>query len=203
MNTFIKNSYVVIPNVIGEELTSFLFEYLKNKREVYEYLNNIQFISPFNTIFGFKNDQQIPNTYAQYGDIALDILLPFIKEKIEKEVRSELVENYTYARLYKRYDTLVKHKDRISCEVSGTMALGGDTWSIYLKNKKRKTIKVDLNPGDILLYKGCDVEHWRDPFEGTLCAQVFLHYNERNNETVNTKFDGRAMLGIPHETKNI
>jgi len=99
MNTFIKNSYVVIPNVIGEELTSFLFE--------------------------------------------------------------------------------------------------------YLKNKKRKTIKVDLNPGDILLYKGCDVEHWRDPFEGTLCAQVFLHYNERNNETVNTKFDGRAMLGIPHETKNI
>ena len=201
MNTFIKNNYTVIPNVIGKELTSFLFEYLKNKREAYEYLNNIQFISPFNTIFGFKNDEQIPNTYAQYGDIALDMLLPFIKEKVEKEVRSELVENYTYARLYKRYDTLVKHKDRISCEISGTMMLGGDQWPIFLKNKK--TIKVDLNPGDLLLYKGCKLEHWRDPFEGMLCAQVFLHYNVKTDETAKTKFDGRAMLGIPHETKNI
>jgi hypothetical protein len=201
MNTFIKNNYAVIPNVIGKELTSFLFEYLKNKREAYEYLNNIQFISPFNTIFGFKNDEQIPNTYAQYGDIALDMLLPFIKEKVEKEVRSELVENYTYARLYKRYDTLVKHKDRISCEISGTMMLGGDQWPIFLKNKK--TIKVDLNPGDLLLYKGCKLEHWRDPFEGMLCAQVFLHYNVKTDETAKTKFDGRAMLGIPHETKNI
>jgi hypothetical protein len=201
MNTFIKNNYAVIPNVIGKELTSFLFEYLKNKREVYEYLNNIQFISPFNKIFGFKNDEQIPNTYAQYGDIALDMLLPFIKEKVEKEVRSKLVENYTYARLYKRYDTLVKHKDRISCEISGTIMLGGDQWPIFLKNKK--TIKVDLNPGDLLLYKGCKLEHWRDPFEGMLCAQVFLHYNVKTDETAKTKFDGRAMLGIPHETKNI
>jgi hypothetical protein len=190
MNTFIKNNYAVIPNVIGKELTSFLFEYLKNKREAYEYLNNIQFISPFNTIFGFKNDEQIPNTYAQYGDIALDMLLPFIKEKVEKEVRSELVENYTYARLYKRYDTLVKHKDRISCEISGTMMLGGDQWPIFLKNKK--TIKVDLNPGDLLLYKGCKLEHWRDPFEGMLCAQVFLHYNVKTDETAKTKFDGMS-----------
>ena len=129
------------------------------------------------------------------------MLLPFIKEKVEKEVRSKLVENYTYARLYKRYDTLVKHKDRISCEISGTIMLGGDQWPIFLKNKK--TIKVDLNPGDLLLYKGCKLEHWRDPFEGMLCAQVFLHYNVKTDETAKTKFDGRAMLGIPHETKNI
>ena len=79
--------------------------------------------------------------------------------------------------------------------------LGGDQWPIFLKNKK--TIKVDLNPGDLLLYKGCKLEHWRDPFEGMLCAQVFLHYNVKTDETAKTKFDGRAMLGIPHETKNI
>ena len=203
MNTFIKNSYVIIPNIIGKELAKFLFEYIKHRREAFEYLNNIKFISPFNPIYGTMRDKQIPNTYAHYGDMALDNLLPFIKDKMEKIVKLKLIENYTYVRLYKRYDTLVKHKDRESCEISGTMALGGDPWSIYLKNKKRKTIKVDLNPGDILIYRGCDLEHWRDPFEGTLCAQVFLHYNKQNEETEKTKFDGRAMLGIPHETKNI
>ena len=27
-------------------------------------------------------------------------------------------------------------------------------------------IKVDLKPGDMLLYSGCELEHWRDPFPG-------------------------------------
>jgi len=26
--------------------------------------------------------------------------------------------------------------------------------------------KVLLNSGDMLIYRGCDLEHWRDPFEG-------------------------------------
>lgn len=203
MNTFTKNSYAVVKSIIGKELTTFLFNYLKQRREAFEYLHNIKYISPFSTIYGTMTDDQIPNTYAHYGDMALDNLLPHIKKKMEKEVSLKLTENYTYARLYKRYDTLVKHVDRKSCEISGTMALGGDPWSIFLKNKNKKTIQVDLEPGDILIYKGCDLEHWRDPFEGTLCAQLFLHYNETNEETEKVKFDGRAMLGIPYETKDV
>jgi len=201
MNTFTKNSFQIIPNIIGKELNNFLFEYLKHRKEVFKYLNNIKYISPFNLTYGTMKDAQIPNTYAHYGDMTLDNLLPHIKNKIEKEINLKLVENYTYARLYKKYDTLVKHIDRNSCEISGTLRLGGEPWAFYLKNKKRKTIKVDLNLGDILIYKGCELEHWRDPFEGTLCAQVFLHYNQLNEETKKLKFDGRAMLGVPFETK--
>ena len=201
MNMFTKNSYVVVPKIIGKELTTFLYTYFKNRREVYSYLNNIKFISPFNTSYGTFSDDQIPNTYTHYGDMALDNLLPHVKKKIENIIKVKLIENYTYGRIYKRYDTLVKHTDRKSCEVSGTMMLGGESWPIFLKDKQKKTIKVDLKPGDMLLYKGCELEHWRDPFEGSLCAQVFIHYNERNEETNKTKFDGRGFLGIPQEAK--
>ena len=59
-----------------------------------------------------------------------------------------------------------------------------------------KGIKFDLKPGDILLYSGCELEHWRNEFKGNDCAQVFLHYNEKKGKNTN-KFDGRPMLGLP------
>jgi hypothetical protein len=37
---------------------------------------------------------------------------------------------------------------------------------------------VDLEPGDMLIYSGCDLEHWREEFKGKNCGQVFLHYNK-------------------------
>ena len=47
----------------------------------------------------------------------------------------------------------------------------------------------------MVIYKGCDVEHWRDKYEGLNHAQVFLHFNKRNGEFEN-KNDGREFLGL-------
>ena len=35
---------------------------------------------------------------------------------------------------------------------------------------------IDQNPGDAVVYKGCDIEHSRREFEGEEYIQVFLHY---------------------------
>ena len=57
--------------------------------------------------------------------------------------------------------------------------------------------RVDLKIGDMLIYSGCDLEHWREPFEGTVCSQVFLHYNHANGPFAKTNlFDKRPILGI-------
>ena len=124
----------------------------------------------------------------------------------------EMELSYAYARIYKKGDILHRHKDRFSCEISTTMNLGGDEWPIYLEAKKNvgtpddgfpaqsnnKGTKVILKPGDMLVYKGMILEHWREPFNGEDCAQVFLHYN--NVESPNAEenmFDGRPHLGLP------
>ena len=66
-------------------------------------------------------------------------------------------------------------------------------WSIYVEGTK-----VDLNVGDMLIYSGCELEHWREPFEGNVCVQTFLHYNNANGQYAHTnRFDKRPMLGIP------
>ena len=52
----------------------------------------------------------------------------------------------------------------------------------------------------MLIYKGCDLEHWRKPFKGVDCAQGFLHYNKKGKNAI--KFDNRPMLGLPQYFKN-
>jgi hypothetical protein len=111
---------------------------------------------------------------------------------------------------------LKRHKDRFSCEISTTLNIGGDSWPIYIEpNSKKgsqtesgyvsehtKGVKVNLKPGDMLVYKGNILEHWREPFMGENCAQVFLHYNnKKTNGSEENIYDGRLHLGLPADFK--
>jgi hypothetical protein len=209
---FKRNKYTVIKKAISKDLSQFLFNYFMIKRQVAKTLFESKYISPFETMLGIWTDEQVPNTYSHYSDIAMETLLLKVKPIMEKETGLKLIENYSYARIYKKGDVLHRHKDRFSCEISTTLNLGGDIWPIFLepnpKNGKvidgkyvsdnTKGIKVILNPGDMLVYRGNELEHWREPFEGEDCAQVFLHYN--NEKTENAKeniFDNRPHLGLP------
>ena len=73
---------------------------------------------------------------------------------MEKYTETKLVETYSYARVYHKGNELKKHTDRVSCKISTTMNLGGDSWKIYLELKNKKTKSFELNPGDMLIYQG-------------------------------------------------
>ena len=130
----------------------------------------------------------------------------------------DLVPTYSYARLYKKGDESKRHKDRPSCEISCTLNLGGNPWPIFIDGTgadsvidEQKNIhkpnapagtEVNLEIGDMLVYSGCEFEHWRKPFDGNICGQVFLHYNHVNGPFANkNRFDGRPMLGLPSFVK--
>ena len=209
---FKKNNYMVIKKAIDPKIAEFVMNYFMMKRQVARTMFDERYISPFTTEWGVWNDRQAPETYSHYGDIAMETLLLAVQPKMEKETGLSLYPTYAYARIYKKGDILHRHKDRFSCEISTTMNLGGDKWPIYIEpnpklGKEGKNgyesaytegVKVELKPGDMLVYKGNICEHWRDQFEGENCAQVFLHYN--NQKTKGSKknlFDGRKHLGLP------
>ena len=199
--SFKKNKYQVIKGAISTELADFCYQYFLNKRAVARHLFDDRYISQFTQYFGIWNDEMIPETYSHYGDIVMDTLLQKVKPVMEKETKIKLTETYSYARIYKKGDELHRHKDRSSCEISTTMHLGGDEWSIFLEpsgEEGKKGVEVKLEAGDMLIYKACDLEHWREPFEGKNCGQVFLHYNDSSSaEAKFNKFDGRPMIGLP------
>ena len=193
--------YKIIKQAISKELAEFVYSYFLTKRKVARRFFDDRYISPFTTEFGVWNDEQIPETYSHYADVAMETLLEKLIPLMEKESGLKLNETYSYARIYKKGDELKRHKDRYSCEVSTTLNLGGDEWPIYLEpsgEEEKEGIKVILNQGDMLVYKGCDVEHWREKFEGENCGQVFLHYNDASDEKAEqNKYDGRPFLGLP------
>ena len=149
-----------------------------------------------------KKTGQIPDTYSHYANIVMETLLLKCQPDMEKATGLKLYPAYTYARIYKKGDELKRHKDRFSCEISTTMNLGGDDWPIYVEpsgEKNKKGIKIDLKKGDMLIYSGCDLEHWREKFKGEECVQVFLHYNNRKTPGAKENmFDKRPHLGLPH-----
>ena len=199
--SFKKNKYTVLKKAISPEIAEFVYKYFLNKREVARFLFDQKYISPFTEYFGVWNDEQVPNTYSHYSDIAMETLLKEVKPVMEKHTGLKLSETYSYARIYKQGDVLARHKDRYSCEISTTMLLGGDEWSIFLEpsgEEGKKGVEVKLGKGDMLMYRGCDLEHWREPFDGENCAQVFLHYNDASGKDAKfNKFDGRPMIGLP------
>ena len=196
-----KNNYKVIKQAISKELADFVYSYFLTKRQVARVFFDDRYISPFNNDWGVWNDPQVPETYSHYSDIAMETLLEKLVEPMSKETGLNLIPTYSYARIYKKGDVLKRHKDRYSCEVSMTMNLGGDPWPIYLEpsgETDKEGVKIDLEPGDALIYRGCEVEHWREVFEGENCGQVFLHYNDASGENAEeNRYDTRPFLGLP------
>jgi hypothetical protein len=203
--SFKKNKYIVIKKAISEELAKFCYDYFMMKRQVARTMFDTKYISQFTKYFGVWNDQQVPETYSHYSDIAMETLLVKLLPIMEKETGLKLNPNYSYARIYKKGDILKRHKDRFSCEISTTLNLGGEDWPIYLEPSGKvglKGIKVNLTPGDMLVYKGNELEHWREEFKGKNCAQVFLHYNNLNTKgSKENIYDGRLHLGLPDSFK--
>ena len=198
---FKKDKFTIIKEAITEETAYFINHYFMLKRNVARTLFKEKYIAPFEDMFGVWTDAQVPDTYSHYADIAMETLLALITPQMEKATGLKLYPNYSYARIYKKGDILERHKDRFSCEISTTLNLGGDPWPIYLEpsgKEGKKGIKVNLKPGDMLVYRGMDLEHWREPFKGKDCAQVFLHYNNAKTKGAkNNMYDGRPHLGLP------
>ena len=189
---FQTKKYQVIKNAVSYELANFIYNYFMLKRDAVSWMYQNNIIHD-NGMFGTWKDKQIPNTYAHYGDMVMETLMMKVLPVMQQETGLELLPTYSYARIYKHGDILRKHKDRPSCEISTTIHLGGDKWPIFIEGTE-----VLLDVGDMLVYSGCELEHWREPFEGNTCAQVFLHYNHVNGPFAkDNRFDKRPMLGIP------
>jgi hypothetical protein len=201
--SFKKEGYTIIEKAIDSKVANFIYKYLLLKRDVLKTYIETNYITPYDDRHGTFKDPQVPGAFSAYGDIAMDVLLTEVKPIMEKTTGLKLIETYSYTRVYETGQILKKHKDRFSCEISTTLNLGGDHWDIFLKSKNNKDIQVKLKPGDMLVYRGNILEHWREPFKGKLCGQVFLHYNNKATKgSKENKYDGRIHLGLPNDLKS-
>ena len=214
-------TYKIIKKIIPEDLSSFLFQYLDLKANAVNFLYEKKILDPTEYLGNFFDGQIVGKYYSHYADFAVETLLIFLQKEIEKQLNKKLVPTYSYTRMYYKGCVMYRHKDRASCELSGTLNLGGDPWSIFIdptgkdsikgikknsnppepiiKKNAKKGKEIKLSPGDIMIYEGNKCEHWRNKFKGNKCGQVFLHYNYLDGKIgLDNLYDKRPLLGLRH-----
>lgn len=149
------------------------------------------------------NEEFTGNSKAQYG--TFDELHDIVKPLVEEKTSLELLKTYNFFRIYMNGSYLPRHTDREACEISVTVNLGGDDWNIGIKDYKGNDHEELLKPGDALIYRGHDLQHWRPgTFEGEELVQAFFHFVDKNGcrtHCENDKFQ-RDDDGIIKELNN-
>jgi len=179
---FEENGYVILKQFVPRLMCDYISE-------------NIRVLEA-SSYFDY-GDPQVEKAFSAAAPVITETLLDVMTSILSQTINCELYPTYSYLRIYMKGAELERHTDRPSCEVSATLPLSYDAptiWPLYIESGN-KVIGVELEPGDALLYKGIEVPHWREAFEGERQVQVFLHYVKKNGKYSEFKFDKRDHLG--------
>lgn len=176
---FTEQGHVLVKGLIAKDLAQFLYRYIMLTTKIMQFDG------------GSGGDIQVPDALsAMSGDAPFEVLQLDIHKRMEECTGLELIPTYTFRRLYKNGNVLNKHKDRPSCEISVTIKLsdsGGYNWPIWMVDTS-----YELEDGDAVIYRGCDLEHWRETCGGPdsyIMGQVFAHYVDKNGPFTEYAYD--------------
>jgi hypothetical protein len=188
-NNISRLGYTIERNFLDAESLTILSKYMENKLARGEFI--------------VRKNNADPNLeaseYYTYADPMSEMLLENKLEHLQEITEKSLSPTYSFARVYVDEDSLGKHTDRPSCEYSVTVNINysGSKWPIWMLSLEGEAVEILLSPGDAVIYKGCEVPHWRNPMVQCGCkanAQIMLHYVDRNGPFSDHKLDGRAKL---------
>jgi hypothetical protein len=191
-----KGLYEVVRGAVDAQTLSVLKWAILIEREARQTLDNI----PLDNLKYFaENPEFIPGDNLKFfspyaGEGMLVTMLPLIQKIVQKR----LYPTYSFARIYWKGSSLIKHVDRRACEYSMTLCIDCDPepWGIWVDKTE-----ILLNPGDLVIYKGQEAYHWRNTYTGNRTIQMFLHYVNADGPHADCKFDRRKVLGLPNESR--
>ena len=212
---FIRDRYVVLRNVIPKDM----IEFALNTWKTIEAFPEAKEVFLEGELEPIPNSPKTSHNTSRGGHTTpMGVAIhKWLHKELGKRINMDLQETYSFARKYERGAYLKAHSDRPSCEISATMCLGyqsddGKPWKIWLDNtrnwvdgpdnvfkstqgipirRRKNAICVDLEVGDILLYQGPNVVHWRDTFIGDYSYHMFLHYYSDSTSAISTYRDFR------------
>ena len=199
-----KNGFVVLDKFIEYETSLILFHHvmMSARRAKYVQVNEPDLFDDEKQHYGYFDDGGgclNKLVWNKYADGVIETVLSLATPMIEEVVGKKLMPTYSWARLYEHETSMGRHVDKSECDVSATLTLGYELhnmedkdkenycWPIFFGDvsgrKGTKGTPIQLLPGQMCVYQGTKIEHWREPFRGVHHAQVFLHWVERKKKT--------------------
>ena len=148
------------------------------------------------------SDDLMPSVFTRPNLACTEVLMLKLLDTIQARVEVELCPTYSYMRYYEKGQKMVPHTDREACEYSITANIWNEKepWPIWFSHPKGYPAQVDLHPGDLIIYKGCEITHWREVNTVGKVIQTFLHYVDINGQYADWAYDKRN-LGEIYGTK--
>ena len=168
-------------------------------------------------------ERQVEGSLARYWHPQYRTIHSGVRKKLEKILGRKLYNTYYYDRYYFPGQPLQIHVDRPACEISVTINISTNLpddlkdWPVKIKtpdtytDEKKTNVLIPgenrscvLNPGDGMIYKGCERPHWRDPMPTPLKKkklfgkeeevqyyyhQIFFHYVLADGERAQYAWD--------------
>ena len=195
-----NEGYVVVKNYLNDQTKNLLFNHTLLKRQVCRHMwkEKKELFSPY--LYGYPfGDGQVVGSYCHYSDPIFESLLYSSIKDMSNFTGKTLHPTYSYYRVYEPGAVMKKHIDRTSCKHSMTLCLGytEKVWPIYLEGTP-----INLESGDLLVYRGDKLKHWRDPLPSGYQSQVFLHYVEEGAKNwERDRYDTRPLLMLDVRSK--
>jgi hypothetical protein len=211
---FDANGYLYVKKLVDPKE---LYEPAPKERGQYNYHGDL-------SKFSFEPvERQVEGSIARYYYTPYKHIHTQVRLKLEKIIGKKLYNTYYYDRYYFPGQELTMHTDRASCEISVTINISTNlkhpwpikikTPDVYSDNKKTNILtpgevrSISFEPGDGVIYKGCERPHWRDKMpsnygkheskfrkimkkeDDTYYHQVFFHYVLADGNRVQHAFD--------------
>lgn len=194
----VKNDFAfVIRNAVSIDICKFLSAEFRMLEKCVKFFNNCDGTSVGKEI-------GLTESFSVYSPLFLETLSLHVKLLVEEAVGKQLWSTYSYGRIYKTGAELEQHLDRRSSEYTVSCCLEKDAahdWSLIVKRLDGTEEEYFLEVGDMLVYPGRDLVHWREgKFKGTEQIQAFIQYVDQHGDSSDLKWDGRPLMGLPWET---
>lgn len=188
--TFETDKYIIIKNGINKDMV----EFLKIQTKMFE--KSLCINNNINKEKYLFCDSDVKECFSYYAPLFSESLLILLHPIIEQITGKQLYPTYSYIRIYYNNAILNKHVDRESCEYSVTVCIKNDIkpWELWFKNTNNENISISLDEGDFIVYKGMELEHWREKYNGCEQMQFFLHYVDKNGLNSEWKYDKRHLI---------
>ncbi|HSX19573.1 MAG TPA: hypothetical protein VLG38_00425 [Gammaproteobacteria bacterium] len=185
---FQQHGVIKIPGVLDPATCELLTKYVRMKAQNF---SNIR-----------KGNDPLSGVHREYGDPMMETLLDQFTPMIEAATGLSLWPTLSFYYHYTHGNILAPHKDRSSCEVVAGLCIGADpeyrknmgSWPLLIKD----TAPLTLDYGDLVIFRGHTMQHWREKFTGAWFISAIFGYVDQNGPFSFQKYDQRSALGKKH-----
>ena len=222
---FDENGFVFLKNLIDVEETGLVEFPPPPERGMFKYADPDPGTLVTGGLMDMDIEPQVMGSLSRYKLPIYRSLQNKLKPKLEKIIGKKLMPSFNYDRFYFPGQQLPYHLDRFACEISISMLISTNLdqsqhpWPLWIKKppewnengllvQEGKHVAVTFSePGDAVLYKGCERPHYREPMpskytkwekklmkflrreDDTYYHQVFIHYVLESGEFIHLTQD--------------